>query len=281
MGRASLADEIAAVSALVRQLGLGEVNPVVLKAAHHTTLFIPPLRMVARVQSSELLKAAYDTAVQELAVTRYLAKRGAPVVAPLDKNLAGPYIVASAIVTLWPYVDNDRESERADALLAAETLHAVHQAFDDYGGELPPYTNALDRCWSILADVEASPALSGGNRDFLKARYSRLRYEVEAMAGKSVPLHGDVHLGNLLLSDQGPVWTDFEDACLGPVEQDIAGLPSAVWARFRDAEPRLIERCVDLKSVCVAVWCWADISRSAEVRDAAEYHLGRLRRRPL
>jgi aminoglycoside phosphotransferase (APT) family kinase protein len=281
MTRASLVDEIATVSAVIRELGLGEVKSAVLKAAHHTTLSISPLMMVARVQSSEPLDVAFHTAVRELVVARHLAKQGAPVIAPLEEELAGPYVTASAVVTLWPYVEHERASDQADALLAAETLHAVHQAFYNYGGELPPYTQALDRCWSVLADVTASPALSEGDRDFLKTQYRRVRQDVEAMAGRPVPLHGDAHLGNLLLSDRGPVWTDFEDTCLGPPEQDIAGLPSTAWARFRDANQRLIERCTDLKSVCVAVWCWADISRSAEVREAAAYHLHRLRRQAL
>ena len=280
MPRASLVDEIATVSALVRKLGLGEVAPAVLKAAHHTTLLISPRTMVARVQSSRPLDAALRSAVREVVVARHLTKQGAPVIAPLEE-LAGPYVTASAVVTFWPYVEHERAVDQADALLAAETLQAVHQAFYGYDGELPSYTQALDRCWSVLADATASPALSEDDRDFLKAQYRCLRHDVEAMAGSPVPLHGDAHLGNLLLSDRGPVWTDFEDACLGPAEQDIAGLPSTVWARFRDADQQLIKRCADLRSVCVAVWCWADISRSAEVLEAAEYHLQQLRRRTL
>ena len=201
MARASLVDEIATVSALIRKLGLGEVTPAVLKSAHHTTLLISPRVMVARVQSSRPLDAAFRSAVREIAVARHLTKQGAPVIAPLEE-LAGPYVTASAVVTFWPYVEHERVADEADALLAAETLQAVHQAFYSYDGELPPYTQALDRCWSVLADATASPALSADDRDFLKARYRCVRHDVEAMAGSPVPLHGDAHLGNLLLSDQ-------------------------------------------------------------------------------
>ena len=49
------------------------------------------------------------------------------------------------------------------------------------------------------------------------------------------------------------------------------------WSRFEDADQALVARCADLKSVCVAIWCWADASRNAEVREAAEYHLERVR----
>lgn len=281
MARASLGDEIATVSALVRNLGLGEVEPAVLKAAHHTTLSLVPLMIVARVQSSEPLDFAFQTASRELAVARHLAGLGAPILAPLESELAGPYLTASAVVTFWPHVKHKRMSSRADALIAAESLHAVHQAFLTYPGTLPPYTATLDRCWNVLADGAALPALSGEDRNFLKAQYRSRRREVEALAGKPVPIHGDAHLGNCLLVDCGPVWTDFEDSCLGPPEHDIAGLPATAWKRFSDADPVLIERCAKLKSVCVAVWCWADSRRSAEIREAAEHHLNRLRRHAL
>ena len=89
--------------------------------------------------------------------------------------------------------------------------------------------------------------------------------------------HGDAHPGNLLLTRSGLVWTDFEDACLGPREHDIACLPPAAWPYFRAVDQALVRRCADLKSVCVAVWCGADASRSAEVREAAEYQLHRVR----
>ncbi len=34
-------------------------------------------------------------------------------------------------------------------------------------------------------------------------------------------LHGDMHVGNLLWSDQGPALLDFDDACNGPAMQDL------------------------------------------------------------
>lgn len=277
MTRISHVDEIAAVSAVCRKLGLGEVAPTVLKKAHHTTLLIAPLTIVARVQSAERRTVAQERATRELAVTRHLAGRNAPVLAPLPDERAGPHVVGSSIVTLWPFVEHGRTADDADAPLAATTLASVHGSLLDYAGELPPYTQALDRCWCAITDDEASGALSRDDRELLKMQYRRLRHEVEAMAGVPVPLHGDVHLGNLLISPRGPLWTDFEDACLGPREIDIAGLPASAWPYFRDADQMLVERCADLKSVCVAIWCWSDVSRSAEIREAAEYHLDRVR----
>ena len=90
-------------------------------------------------------------------------------------------------------------------------------------------------------------------------------------------MHGDVHLGNLLVAGDTAVWTDFEDACRGAAEIDIAGLPRALWLSFATADLDLIQICADLKSVCVAVWCAAD-PRTAAMREAATYHFAEVRR---
>ena len=142
----SLHDEIAVVSTICRNLGLGKVSPTILKAAHHTTVLISPHTGVARVQSSEAIYTARQRAIREIAVARHLAVRRAPVVAPL-LDLAGPHVVAFSVMTLWPYVKHERTADEADAALAS-----VHEALLDYGGKLPPYTQALDRCWAVLAD---------------------------------------------------------------------------------------------------------------------------------
>jgi hypothetical protein len=276
MARSNVLDEIAIVSSICRELGLGEVTPVILNAAHHTTLLISPLMVVARVQSAEPIDTAWQRAAREIAVTRHLAGRSAPALVPLG-DLAGPHVTASSVVTFWPYVEHARTADEGDAALAAATLVSLHRALLDYDGRLPPYTQALDRCWTVLADHGASAALTNDDRYLLKTQYRRLRHEVEAAGGSWVPLHGDAHPGNLLLGGRGPLWVDFEDVCLGPREYDIAGLPPDAWPSFGDTDSALVRTYADLKSVCVAVWCSADISRSAEVREAAEYHLHRVR----
>ncbi len=274
MARAPLADEIAATCTLCRALGLGDVSPILLKAARHTTLLIAPPGIVARVESAEPADTAIRTAHRELGVTRHLAGRDAPAIAPLDAQLAGPHVTRAGIVTLWPYVAPLRPADDADAMVAATTLAAIHHGLRDYRGDLPPYTAMLDRCWTVL--VSGVCALAPADRELLATHYRRLRAALDART-PMVPLHGDVHLGNLLPTARGALWTDFEDACRGPPEMDIAGLPKAAWPRFAAADPMLIRQCADLKSVCVAIWCAADRSRSVEVRAAADYHLHRVR----
>ena len=96
---------------------------------------------------------------------------------------------------------------------------------------------------------------------------------------QAVPLHGDAHLGNVLMTDGGAVWADLEATCIGPVEWDVASLPKSLWREFDKLNPELVSDLANLRSLCTATWCWADLNRSAEVKEAACYHLRRLRSR--
>lgn len=276
MARPSPPDEIATVVSLCRDIGLGHVSPTLLKAAHHTSLLIAPQSIVARVQSAEPIDPASERASKEMAVTRHLADHGAPTLAPIAE-LAGPRITAPSVVTFWPYLERHRTADDDDTALATTSLASVHQALRDYRGKLPSYMLALDRCWAALADDRVSIALSLGDRNLLKAEYRRLRHSAETTGANWTSLHGDAHLSNLLLSDDGPVWLDFEDACIGPREYDIANLPADAWPYFTDADPALCAAYAHLRSVCVAVWCSIDGSRSAEILEAADYHLANVR----
>jgi Ser/Thr protein kinase RdoA (MazF antagonist) len=280
MTRATLDEEITAVTGICKDLGLGEITLATLKAAHHTTFLVSPLNIVARVQSSEPIDAARKTATREVAVARHLAGGSAPALAPMA-DIAGPHIVASCVVTLWPYVEHGRPAEEEDAAGAATTLDSVHRALLDYPGDLPPYTGALDHCWSVLVDDEACPGLGRQDRELLKTQYRRLRSAAEGTASHRVPLHGDPHLGNLLIGQKGPLWLDFEDACLGPREYDIACLPHTTWSHFADTDQALVRNYADLRSICIAVWCWDDLARSDGAREAAQYHLDRVREFPV
>lgn len=276
MDRASLDEEMTAVSALCRDLGFGEVIPTTLKAAHHTTLLLSPLGIVARVQSSEPIDDASETATREVAIARHLACKSAPALAPLE-DLAGPHVIAPCVVTLWPYVDHARAAGDSDSAVAASTLDAIHRALLDYRGDLPVYTEALDHCWSVLADDDACAGLGWKDRELLKAQYRRLRSEAEATTSPWVPLHGDPHLGNLLIGEHEPLWLDFEDACRGPREYDIACLPAGAWSQFADVDQALVRIYADLRSICIAVWCWDDLDRSGDARASARHQLDRVR----
>ena len=93
------------------------------------------------------------------------------------------------------------------------------------------------RAQPLLADP-AALAASPGDRALLADIYAR---EVGALPAPSrdawIALHGDAHLGNVFITDAGPVWSDFEAVCRGPLEWDLANKPAAFLAALRQARP--------------------------------------------
>jgi Ser/Thr protein kinase RdoA (MazF antagonist) len=130
---------------------------------------------------------------------------------------------------------------------------------------------------------------------------------VEAICGISEPwfdaaacqrIHGDAHLGNLLWSDQGPFWVDFDDMVQGPPVQDLwlitSGRDAETAAKreilldayqsmraFDRAELRLIEPLRALRYVHFSAWIakrWRDpaFQRAFDFFGTRDYWLGQI-----
>ena len=85
-------------------------------------------------------------------------------------------------------------------------------------------------------------------------------------AGRTQALHGDAHLANCL---PGPLWHDFETACRGPREFDLA--PLLLWeteasrlalAAYGDHDRDVLEQCVPV----YAAWIFASMMISLNER---------------
>jgi len=262
--------------AVAARLGLTSLAPVVLKDSHHTSIHLAPARIVARVIATDVSADAYRRLDRELGVAAHLARAGAPIVPPCTEVPPGPYFHEKLGLTLWQFVAHHPARDR-DALAATGALHRAHAALASYAGALPPFAGEADACRAALEDESALPALAPADRAFLLAAHDRLRRRLAAPAVAPVALHGDPHLGNVLMTAHGPLWTDWESACRGPLEWDLSSLPDAALAAFPVVDRGLLATLRDLRSVCVAVWCWNQPERAAEKREAAQFHLRRLR----
>lgn len=279
MARPDPAHDLAAARRLAARLGLGDVEPVVLKLAKHTTLRLGDLPLVARIQSSGPLDLAFETMDRELRVARHLARAGAPVIRPSDDPPPGPYREDGCVISLWAYANGRSVRDRTEALAAAAGLRRIHRALAGYEGHLPSFAEPIAGCRALLEDPSALHALAPPDRAFLEGRYRRAIARLPWDRLKLVPLHGDTHQGNVLVTDEGPIWCDFEAVCRGPLEWDLRSLKAAARSEFEGADPALLADLRQLGQVCVALWCWADAERSAEIRAAAQYHLACLKRR--
>src|SRR5262249_41162540 len=106
----------------------------------------------------------------------------------------------------------------------------------------------------------------------------------DALAGRVIatrPLHGSPHAGNWLRTAEGLLLLNFETACRGPLEWDLAALDDAAVHLFADVDLDLVVLLRRMRSGCVAAKCWVEPTRAPEVREAACIHLRLLHGEPL
>ncbi len=238
---------VQAAVAVAAEHGLRSHDPVVLRDAWHVLVHLRPLPLVARVSSGLPYPEgpSEDDVIRELAVASHAARAGAGVVPPSDLLDPGPYRHGGHVVVFWQYVEARREVE---PVAAGEALRGIHEALADFDGELPSlHTHDLKVITDRLepsADVELLRELG-----------------LRRPSGPTQALHGDAHLGNCL---PGPLWHDFETACRGPREFDLAAL--TLSDEVRDDDPSRIaleaygDRDDDLLEECLpiyAAWIYA------------------------
>ena len=210
--------------------------------------------------------------------------------APVRAPLGGPYEAGGRAVTLWPWLE--LRGDAGDAGQAGRALRACHDALADVdpaGLELEP-----------LAMLAEARRLAAGALPEIVPAVDRALATLGAAPHRIV--HGDSHPGNVLWTAGGPLWSDWEDAHLAPLEWDLGCLVAAArvhgndfgWAEAALAahggpfDAALLDACVDARVAQGAaylaatgrggsegIWSgWGFPRRSAAVRGRAPREAG-------
>jgi hypothetical protein len=263
---------VEAAVAVAAEHGLRSYDPVVLRDAWHVLVHLRPLPLVARVSSGLPYPDGppEEDVIHELAVASHAARAGAPVVPPSDLLDPGPHRHGGHVVAFWQYVRPRREVE---PVAAGEGLRAIHEALGDYEGELPAlHTDDLAAITGRLApsaDVELLRELG-----------------LRRPAGPAQAIHGDAHLANCL---PGPLWHDFETACRGPREFDLAALSLSDVVRddeasrialeaYGDHDSGLVEECLPVYAAWIYASFMVALPRRPELGPVLAERLGWLRK---
>lgn len=255
---------VAAALAVARAQRLRCDDPVVLRDAWHVLVHLRPSQIVARVSTALPFPEGPnpDDIERELAVALHAARADAPVVPPADDKA---YRHAGHIVTLWRYIEPLHDP---DPRQAGRGLRLIHEALADYVGELPE-TAHPEETQAMLDALEPSDDV-----ELLRELASR------GSPTDGQALHGDAHLGNCMASPAGPLWHDFETACRGPREYDLAALASAeALAAYGEHDADLVDEMLVLYRVWVTASMLVALPRRPELAQAVERRLDWLRKR--
>ncbi len=236
-----------------RSLGLTVTEPTLLYDGFSIVVHLKPAPVVARIPLV-LPPSLRDPAVAakrqqtELDITQWLVEQDKPVVTPSPLVPREPVRRDGYSMTFWEYLDHDKSVE-PDYLAGTRSAAELHAVLVDYPGELPwlsPVTAAVPEGLTELS--EATALLDSDDLERIHREWevlgpvlmTRAGFEAALPEARIQPIHGDAPSYNQIPTVGGPtLWSDFEDATLGPVEWDLAMFGEAINEVYNEAAAKL------------------------------------------
>jgi Phosphotransferase enzyme family len=262
---------LGAIVEAARERGLPLDGLRILRDSTNVLVHLEPAPVVARVPITLARMRARAWFEEEIRLARFLADAGAPVAPPSTDLDPGPAEHDGLLVTFWQHVDHD--PERFEPALVGRSLRELHTALAAYERPLPAF-DRLDEVGRLLRSLRPSSLAS--TEDLANLREAHDRLAAPAEDGWR-PLHGDSHFNNVLWTPDGPLWTDLENACRGPIEYDLAcllwrgapGTEDAV-AAYGPYDADVAAALEPYLAVFLAVWTIVVVERSPTPEARAE-----------
>ena len=195
--------------------------------------------LVARVvQDRDGPRQGTEWFARENVIAQHLTTRGAPVI-PLHPDLPpGPHEHLGFPLNFWEFVTRVEAEPEPHGI--GRTLQQCHAIMRDFPERLPKLA-ILTESLAILKDRLDLPRHTRRSSQTLR---DHLTTSIEMLSDcPHQPLHGDAHMGNLMNTTCGLLWTDWEDTFAGPVEWDVA---SVIWnARILEEDHATADAIVD------------------------------------
>jgi len=265
---------VAAATATASGLGLAADEAIVLHESNRLAIRLLPSDVLARVAP-----AAHQAAQFEVELASWLARTGAPV-APLDPRVPPRvYEHDGFTITLWTYYASESSRGLAPGDYA-DALQRLHVGLREVDLSVPHFTDRVKEAEELVANRDRSADVSDADRDLLTNTLTTAIRAIRDRGAPEQPLHGEPHPGNVLNTRNGPLFMDLETCCRGPVEFDLAHVPSAVSDRYPNVDNSLLSECRVLVLAMVAAWRLDPEDRFPSGRQALRELLGALRAGP-
>jgi aminoglycoside phosphotransferase (APT) family kinase protein len=265
----------AAAITTASELGLAVDDVVVLNDSNRLVARLLPCDIVARVSP-----IGWFSAAREIELARRLADETDAPVAGLDRRVEPRLHERDGFeIAMWTYFEPVHSAELAPADYA-DALERLHSALRQVDVNAPHFTDRLAEIRRWLANPDVTPELTDEDRQLLAERITNPRPLFLDGGAAEQLLHGEPHPWNVLVTNDGPLFIDFENGARGPVEFDLAWVPSAVSERYRDADQDLIAEYRGIVLALIAAHRWRRDDQHPSGRQSGIAFLNVLREGP-
>ena len=255
-------------------LGLPTHDVAIVHNSNKLALRLLPCDVFARIAP-----IGQEVAALEVELAQQLVAAGAPVAALEARVESRVHERAGFAITLWTHYERG-SSGRLRAADYAQALERLHGAMRTVDVAIPHVTDRIDEAEQLVANRKRTPAMDSAGRELLLDTLTSVRQKISLAGAKEQLLHGEPHPGNVLDTAQGPIFIDLETCCRGPVEFDVAHLPTDAGTHFRGLDEDLLSECRRLVLAMVAAWRWDTDDHFPEGLRHARAILARLRQGP-
>jgi hypothetical protein len=262
----STSSALEAARHILRTHGIFPDREDILQNASTLVVRFTPTLVARVVQDVGGPRAGTDWFRRENAVAEHLTRHHAPVI-PLHPDLPPrPHMHDGFPMNFWEFVKITAEPLSMGT--AGSNLARCHRVLRGFG-EPMPVLSILEESRQLAARPEVESRLTPSTVRMLCRFLERGLSALRKMPGQL--LHGDAHLGNVLPTERGLLWTDWEDAFTGPPEWDVA---SALWnslflendaegadaflagyrAEGEHVDSARLEACCEARAAVICVW---------------------------
>lgn len=263
---------VAAALSIASSLGLTADEAIVLNDSNKLTLRLLPCDTLARVAP-----VAHQVAQFEVEVAQRLAEAGCPVAALEPRVEPRVRERDGFVATLWTYYEPVSPREAASPADYADALRRLHTGMCGLDLPAPHFTDRVEQARRLMADRDRTPALADADRELLCGTLRSLGRAIGERGGAEQLLHGEPHPGNVLGTENGLLFVDFETCCRGPVEFDLAHAPEEVGEHYPGVDRDLLRECRILVLAMITAWRWDRDDRLPGGRRLSTEWLGRIR----
>ena len=242
---------VAAAVSTASVLDLAVDDAVVLNDSNRLVVRLMPCDVVARVTPM----THFASAEREVELVRRLAVTDSPV-AGLEARVEPRVFVRDGFkITMWTYFE-----PVGRVLPPAEYAHALgrlHAGLRQIDVSTPHFMDRVAATQQGVANRDVTPDLAETDRSLLVDTLRDLRGSIVARRAAEQLLHGEPHPGNMLTTNSGPLFLDFENTCHGPIEYDLAWVPNEVSEGYPDVDQGLVVECRGVVLAIVVTHRWS------------------------